>query len=214
MKQFIFKIRKELKANIDAEYKKGEIKFFKEKIKTYGVRTPAVRKIAGKYFLPIKNLGKKKIFALAESLLESGYSEEATIAFEWALRLKKQYQKPDFKIFESWLKKYVSNWAKCDDFCSHAFAELILQFPKFLPKLNVWAKSKNRWLKRASAVILIYPIKKDKQFLNKVFEICSILLEDKDDLVQKSYGWLLKETSNLYQKQVFGYVMRKKAKEK
>jgi len=212
MKQLISKIHQELKANIDTEYKKGEIMFFKEKIKVYGVRTPVVRKIAGKYFLLIKNLDKKKTFTLAESLLESGYSEEATIAFDWVSRLEKQYQKSDFKIFESWLKKYISNWAECDDFCTHAFAEFILQFPEFLPKLNIWARSKNRWLKRASAVILIYPIKKGKQFLNKVFEICNILLEDKDDLVQKGYGWLLKEASNLYQERVFDYVMKNKSK--
>jgi len=217
MKNILTKIRYDLKQKVDLKHRDGERKFFKEKIKNYGVKTPVVRQIARKYFQEIENLEKSKIFDLCEELLKSGYTEEATIAFQWAFQIKDQYQKQDFKLFEEWLKKYVSNWGKCDDFCTHTFGYFIFKFPEFLPKLNLWArlsarqeKSKNRWLKRASAVILIYPIKQDKKFLNKIFEISDILLLDQDDLVQKGYGWLLKEASNIYQKQVFDFVMQNK----
>jgi len=44
-----------------------------------------------------------------------------------------------------------------------------------------------------------------------VFVISSNLLKDKDDLVQKGYGWLLKEASNFHQNEVFEYVMKNKA---
>ena len=43
-----------------------------------------------------------------------------------------------------------------------------------------------------------------------VFEIADILLLDKDDMVQKGYGWMLKEASNHEPKKVFEYVMRHK----
>ncbi|MAG44786.1 DNA alkylation repair protein [bacterium] len=210
--QTIQKIREELKANIDLEYKKSVQRFFKEHVKIYGVRTPVVRQISKKYFAQVKDLDKNKIFDLCEEFLKSGYGAEAIIAFDWAFRIKTQYKKSDFKIFESWLKKYVDNWGKCDDFCTHAFGEFLVQCTEFLPRLNAWTASKNRWLRRASAVILIYPIKQNKKFLKNIFKIADILLQDQDDLVQKGYGWLLKETSNLYQKQVFDYVMSRKNK--
>jgi 3-methyladenine DNA glycosylase AlkD len=35
-------------------------------------------------------------------------------------------------------------------------------------------------------------------------------MTDSDDLVQKGYGWALKEASNHYPKKVFDFVMRKK----
>jgi 3-methyladenine DNA glycosylase AlkD len=47
-------------------------------------------------------------------------------------------------------------------------------------------------------------------FLKEILEIADSLLEDRDDLVQKGYGWMLKEASRLHQKEVFDYVMRKK----
>lgn len=139
----ILKIQKDLKSNIELEYKKGACNFFKEEINPMGVRTPIARKISAKYFSEIKTLDKKDVFALCEKLL-SGYDEEKTIAFDWAYRIRKQYTKNDFKMFEEWLKKYVSNWGACDTFCTHAFGDFISQFPEYLLELKKWAKSKNR----------------------------------------------------------------------
>jgi 3-methyladenine DNA glycosylase AlkD len=73
--------------------------------------------------------------------------------------------------------------------------------------MKSWAKSENRWLKRASAVSLIVPAKKGL-FLKDALEICDmLLLADGDDMVQKGYGWLLKEESRVHQKEVFDYVV-------
>jgi len=47
--------------------------------------------------------------------------------------------------------------------------------------------------------------------LKDIFEIAGILLVDKDDLVQKGYGWMLKAASQAYQKEVFDFVMKNKA---
>jgi 3-methyladenine DNA glycosylase AlkD len=64
-------------------------------------------------------------------------------------------------------------------------------------------------MRRASAVSLIIPAKKGL-FLKDIFEISDILLLDKDDLVQKGYGWMLKAASQAHDKQVFEYVMKNK----
>jgi 3-methyladenine DNA glycosylase AlkD len=212
MNKVLTKIRKELKQNIDPVYKQGADNYFKEKIKIYGARTPVARKISARYFKEIKAFKKNKIFSICETLLKTGYGEESTIAFDWAFRLRNQYEKKDFKIFESWLKKYVSDWGKCDNFSTHAFGHFIYKFPEFLKKIKLWTKSKNRWLRRASAVILIYPIRRSEKFLNHVLRTADILLTDSDDMIQKGYGWMLKETSNIYPKQVLNYVMSNKEK--
>ena len=203
------KIRKELKDNIDIKYKNGANSFFKEKIKIYGVRNPIVRKIADKYFKEIKELEKKEIFNLCEKLLETNYNEEATIAFSWCYKIKDEYEKEDFKIFELWVKKYLTNWAMVDDFCTHSAGYLVNKYPELINSLKEWTNSDNIWVRRASAVTLIYSVKR-KKHLDESFIISDMLLLDKENLVQKSYGWLLKEASNNYQKKVFDYVMKNK----
>jgi 3-methyladenine DNA glycosylase AlkD len=180
-------------------------------VKILGVRTPLVRIISRDYFRQIEGNGKKEIFSLCEELFKTGYNEHKTIAIDWASRIKKDYEKKDFIILENWLKKYITNWGSCDDFCTHAFGEFLLLFPEFIFYVKCWAESKHRWLKRASAVIFILPLRR-KKFMKDAFCVADILLEDEDDLVQKGYGWMLKEASNVYQKEVFDYVMKNKRK--
>jgi 3-methyladenine DNA glycosylase AlkD len=206
----IQEIRQELKKYIDQEYHDGAKRYIKEGITLHGVQTPIVRKISTKYFSRIKTEPKDNIFQLCEDLLKSDYSEERTIAFDWAFRLRKQYSASDFYIFELWLKKYVSNWGACDDLCVHTFGEFIFQFPEFLTKVKEWAKSSSRWLKRTSAVVLIYSLRRGK-YLETAFEIADSLLLDDDYLVQNGYGWMLKVVSNSYPDEVFNYVMKHKA---
>ena len=85
-------------------------------------------------------------------------------------------------------------------------ATLIQKYPEIVGEMKSWAISENRWLKRASAVSLIVPAKKGL-FLQDALEICDLLLTDGDDMVQKGYGWLLKEESRKHQKKVFNYVI-------
>ncbi|MCK5332823.1 DNA alkylation repair protein [Candidatus Parcubacteria bacterium] len=207
----IQKIRRELKGYIDLDYKKSSYRFFKEDIKIYGVRTPLVRSVAKTYFSEIKYLNKKDIIMLCEELLRSGYTEESVIAFDWMYRLKDQYDEEDFRTFDSWLEKYVTDWGRCDDLCTHALGYYFVRFPEFLPKLQIWARSKNRWQRRAAAVCLIYALRK-KKYLENAFSIANILLEDQDDLVQKGYGWMLKEASNVYLYEIYNFVKKNKKK--
>ena len=74
--------------------------------------------------------------------------------------LKKQFEPSDFKVFQRWINKYVNNWADCDTFCNHTVGTFIMMYPEFLNELKQWAKSSNRWTKRASAVSLIIPARK------------------------------------------------------
>lgn len=209
--RLLSQIKRELMVQRDLEYKKGSMSFFKEPINPIGVRAGDTRKIAAKYYKEVKDVSKQELFQLCEELLKFGIMEYGTIAFMWAKNRSHECERKDFVVFERWLEKYIKNWAHCDDFCTHAFGALLYQHPKLLPKVRVWVKSKNRWLRRASAVIFIYWIKQeDKSVLREIFGIADELLLDDDDLVQKGYGWTLKEAANFWQKDVFEYVMKNK----
>jgi len=148
-------IRRELEHQVDEKTRSNSQSFFKERVTFYGVKTSIVSKIAQKYFLEIKCLSKQEIFSLCEELQKSDYIEEAFIAFHWAYQLRNKYEPGDFIHFENWLNKYVNNWAKCDTLCNHTIGAFIERYPQYLENLKRWAKSQNRWLRRASAVTLI-----------------------------------------------------------
>lgn len=207
--EIIAAIRRELEEEADEQTKAISQHFFKEKITYHGVKSTLVTKTGKKYYQEIKNLSKEEIFSLCEELLKSDYIEEAFIACDWAYALHKQYEISDFSRFERWIELYINNWAKCDTLCNHSVGALVTMYPQLIDNLKKWAKAENRWLKRAAAVTLIIPAKEGK-FLPDIFEIADILLLDKDDMVQKGYGWMLKEASRQHQQEVFDYVMRNK----
>ena len=202
-------IVRELKNHADARYRIGAENYFKEGIALYGVRAKEVRRIAACFFAVVRNEDPAALFALCEELLSSPYAEEKTIAFAWAYRLRRSYEPKDFRRFESWLKKYVSNWGACDDLCRHAFGAFIYRFPERLPRVKAWTRSKNRWLRRAAAVIMIYSLRKGVH-LDFAFQIADALLRDEDYLVQNGYGWMLKDASIDARAEVLEYVTRHK----
>ncbi|MFH0905741.1 MAG: DNA alkylation repair protein [archaeon] len=213
MNSIIKDIRAELKSNSDISIKNSSKRFFKEEVKAYGIKSSTVSVIAKKYWKIIQEekLSKKQIFEICEELLKSDYCEEAFIVSNWCPRLKADFEEKDLKLFKVWIDKYINNWAKCDSFCNHTIGDFITKFPQAstIKEIKSWGKSNNRWMKRASAVSFIIPARKG-EYLKDALEIADTLLLTKDDMVQKGYGWLLKEASRKHEKEVFNYVIKNK----
>jgi len=209
MENILIEIRRQLKNNSDEKTKASSQNFFKEKIKFYGVRTAIVTKISKEYFKFIKDKPKIEIFRLCGNLWQSGYIEESFIACKWSYFIYKFYEPGDFEVFKYWIENYVNNWASCDTLCNHTVGGFLEMYPEYLPQLREFTESENRWMRRASAVSLIVPARKGK-FLDDIFKTADRLLADKDDLVQKGFGWMLKSASESHQQEVFEYVIKRK----
>jgi 3-methyladenine DNA glycosylase AlkD len=209
MSEIITNLRSELIRNSDEKTKLSGERFFKEKIRLYGIKSAVVGKISNDFFKLIQDKDKSGIILLCEELWKSQIMEESFVACNWSYKIKKQYERSDFKVFEKWVDRYVNNWASCDTLCNHNVGTLVELYPELISCLKNWAKSENRWVKRGSAVSLIIPARRGK-FLEDIFEIADILHSDKDDMVQKGYGWMLKAASQAHQKEVFDYVISKK----
>ncbi|MHB8163633.1 MAG: DNA alkylation repair protein [Methanoregula sp.] len=209
MDPVIEQIRQELKLQADPILQKSSKRFFKEEILCYGLKTATVIAIAKKHWKEIKNRDKKEIFALCEELYQSGYIEESFVVSNWAHALSGRYERDDLPVFRHWIDTYITNWASCDGFCNHTMGDFMEQYPEYIDELKHWTPSKNRWMRRAAAVSLIVPAKRGK-FLKESMEIADLLLTDNDDMVQKGYGWLLKEASRKHTTEIYSYVMKNK----
>jgi 3-methyladenine DNA glycosylase AlkD len=207
MHPIIQQIRQDLTANTDTHTKETANHYFKEEIKVYGVKTAVVGKIAKKHWQQAKTLPKQEIFQLCEELYKSGYMEEAFVVSNWMPGYIKHLEVADLAVFKRWINTYISNWAECDGFCNHTIGDLIDKYPEVVPEIKSWAQSQNRWMKRAAAVSFIIPAKHG-MYLEEALEICDVLLLDGDDMVQKGYGWLLKEESRLHTTEVYNYVVK------
>lgn len=168
--------------------------------------TMDVREVSAQMFNRIKKMESTEILNICEQLLSRNSWRYQVVAFDWAFKLRKYYKKETFDIFERWLFNHVSGWSDCDDFCTHAFGYFLLDFPEFTPRVEAWATHPDFWVRRASAVIWIIPIKK-KQIDAKIpIHFANLLFEDEHYLVLKGYGWMLKVLSTIDPQAVKDYV--------
>lgn len=149
-----------------------------------GIRVPAVRKLAKEY----KNLPLDEVL----SLLKSPYHEIrlfALISFVNAFdRGDESTQK---KIYDLYLAntRYINNWDLVDLSAPNIVGMFLLT--KSRKPLYQLAKSKSLWERRI-AVLATFSFIKNNQFDDSL-KIAEILLKDKEDLIHKATGWMLRE---------------------
>jgi 3-methyladenine DNA glycosylase AlkD len=185
-------VRAELGAAVDQDFRRGQFRYFREEVDNYGVRGHEVKRIAAALYRRVKTWPAADRNKLCEALWKSGKLEEGVVAIYLYRRFQRQCGTAEFKIFARWIDRYVQNWAHSDGVASWLLAASIANSPELIEHLSAWAKSANRWKRRAAAVALLQEAKLGRR-TEEIFRIASLLVEDSDDMVQKGVGWLLKE---------------------
>jgi len=100
----------------------------------------------------------------------------------------------------------VSSWADHDALAHYLLAPMVYAKPTRCREVLRWAKSKNRWRRRAACVALILR-PEQKKFFGEIVRLSEQLLPDQDDMVQKGLGWLLREMAKADPKRTIPYLM-------
>ena len=103
----------------------------------------------------------------------------------------------------------MNDWSDCDTLCTNVLGEFLLIYPEFAVQMEKWTNSKNKWVRRGAAVSLTLGLRRGR-FLKTAFSVADKLLDEEEDLVLKASGWMLKEGSRSFQKEVFDYLMENK----
>ncbi len=187
------KLIEELKSLENQEQAKTLQKFFKTGKGEYGegdvflgIKVPEQRKIAKKYsFLNLHEI---------QNLLDSKIHEHRMVGL---LILVEKYKKSKKdllekrKIFDFYLKntKRINNWDLVDLSCPKIVGDFLLKEGTQI--LKILAKSENLWERRI-AIVSTYSFIRER-ILGETLSIAEILINDKEDLIQKSVGWMLRE---------------------
>jgi len=186
-------IRAELLRLGSEEGKATARRFFKEAIDPYGVGAPQIKQLERKVYAKVKQWPASDRNKLCTALFQSGKLEEGALAVYLYARFAKQCGQCEFRLFESWIDRYVNNWAQTDGICTLLTAAAIRNDRALIAELDEWTQSKNRWKRRGAAVTLVKEARRGN-CTEEIFRIAAKLMEDTDEMAQKGTGWLLKET--------------------
>jgi 3-methyladenine DNA glycosylase AlkD len=149
-----------------------------------GVTVPELRRLATEY----------QAITITEVtlLLRSAIHEERLLAL---LILVRAYARGDEhtkkRIYElySGNTRHINNWDLVDASAEHIVGAFLMGKSK--QPLDALAKSKNLWERRIAIMATFHFIKGGD--FKETLEIARILLADKEDLIHKAVGWMLRE---------------------
>lgn len=159
-----------------------------------GITVPEQRKIAKKYLdLSLQDLqdllsNKFHEFRLTSLIiLVNKYQKADDTSASSAQEKKKEIA--DFYLRNA---KRVNNWDLVDSSTGYILGDYLLDRDKSI--LYKLAKSENIWERRIAIIATQGFIRKGK--FDDTLKIAEILLEDKQDLIHKAVGWMLREVGN------------------
>jgi 3-methyladenine DNA glycosylase AlkD len=200
-------VRAILKSRGSAEHAKGVQWFFKEEVKSRGWYTAALRSFARQRAREIlREHDLEFLVQVADRLFNGRVLEEKIFA---VLLLENRTRKLDerhFRLLESWIDR-ISSWADHDGLVHYLIAPLIATDSKRLARIFTWAKSPDRWHRRAACVALIQGTRQKNSF-RQIVQLSNLLLCDDDDMVQKGLGWLLRETAKRDPERTIPYLLK------
>jgi 3-methyladenine DNA glycosylase AlkD len=187
-------IRRLLRDGGSAEHAEGMQWFFKDEIKSHGWYTAKLRSAAVLCRRKIQEeFGLQFLVQVADKLFTGRVLEEKVFAVFLLEKLTKEFGDAEFRLFESWLPR-ISSWADHDGLVHYLIAPMIAAKANRAARVFRWAKSPDRWHRRAACVALIQGTRQ-KMFFADIKRLSNLLLSDDDDMVQKGLGWLLRETA-------------------
>ena len=205
--QIAEQIRVALRDGGSAEHAGGVQWFFKDDIKSHGWYTGDLRRAIRLLRREILREHDFEFLTRVADELFSGRVLEEKVAGVFLLeKLDAQFGDREFRMFEGWLDR-ISSWADHDGLVHYLIAPMVAAKPSRTKAIFRWARSKDRWHRRAACVALIQG-SRSKIFFPEVVKLAELLLHDPDDMVQKGLGWLLRETAKYGAKRTVPYLMK------
>ena len=167
-------------------------RYFKTGENEYGHGDKFIGVKMGQVFAIAKEFGEMPIGEI-EKLLESPIHEVragAVSLMDKASRDMKISQDRLKEFFELYMRRHdrINNWDLCDLGCLHMTGSYL--FDKSRSILYRLAKSKNIWERRTAILSTCYFIRQGE--LDDTFKIAEVLVRDKEDLIHKATGWMLR----------------------
>jgi len=204
-------IRAVLKHDGYAPYSQSAQRFFKETIQAHGWRTHELRKVGATFRRTLlRERGPEFLLAVADQLFRGPVIDDKNMAIFLLEKDAAGLGDAEFRLLDSWLDR-VTNWAEHDALAHNLIGPLVAADEKRAPRLLAWARSKNRWRRRAACVALIRAARQRRLF-PEIVRVSNRLLSDPDDMVQKGLGWLLRETAKADPQKTVPYLLKLRAR--
>jgi len=183
-------------------------KYFKDPIQAYGVDYPAYKE-----WMKVFVRGLKKGWVLQDAveycdiLVKDPHMEAPGHGFQVVAAFVKEAGPELVEDVHRWLESYCGNWGLVDNLVPSVLSPLIRMYPELAPDVKGWTSSDSLWVRRGSAVAFVSLVKKG-EFMDTAYAVATDLLGDKEDLIHKAVGWMLREAGKVDRDRLEAYLLK------
>jgi 3-methyladenine DNA glycosylase AlkD len=178
-------------------------------LRFYNVGTPQVRALARQIFHAHRDAWSvRDAMRLADALVADPYLETKAVGIEVVSRYRRAFAPPLLPAWKRWLARdFAANWATTDHICGTLIGPLLADRPDRIPLMPAWARHRNMWVRRAAAVSLIPALRRGLA-QDEAYAVAATLHGDREDLIQKAAGWMLREAGRQDAGRLEAYLLR------
>ncbi len=151
-----------------------------------GIRVPVQRMLAQRFeHLPLNQ---------AERLLHSSFHEDRLTALLILVRQFERKQADHQAIYDLYLRNtpFINNWDLVDSSAPQIVGGFLVDKPRTI--LDTMAQSDLLWDRRIAIMATLHFIKLGQ--FEDTLRLARLLLHDREDLIHKAAGWMLREVGN------------------
>lgn len=202
---------KRLQSHANAAKAASYQRFFKEPVNYFGLDKQTAGDIKQELFERIQESWTiEDAVRFCNVMLEDPHMEARGIGYQVVAHLVSEAPPDLLADVKRWLERSCGNWGLVDNLAPSVLAPLLEHHPDLIPEVVSWTDSPSQWVRRGATVAfvpLVGKTKGQKRYLSTAYRIAERLFDDKEDLMHKAVGWLLRESGKADMKRLERFLL-------
>lgn len=183
----------QIRRRADPSWAASSQRYFKERVELYGLDTPTSRGLTRDLLRRVKgSWALRDAVAFCRLMVRDPHLEPRGIGFEVVAAFVDEAGPALLDDARRWLERSCGNWALVDNLAPGVVAPLVETHPELIPAVVGWTGSRSLWVRRGAAVTFV-PLARHGKHLDAAYEVARRLLDDREDLMHKAVGWMLRD---------------------
>ena len=172
----------------------SEKKYLKSELEHLGAGAQAIRAVAKGFVRANRDASRTVVLDVVRTLWASPVHEARTLAFELLDAYGPVLRPADARLVERMIRE-SKTWALVDPLAISVAGGLVERFDELGPTLDRWATDDDFWVRRASMLALLKPLRRGEGDFARFARYADAMLDEKEFFIRKAIGWILRETS-------------------
>jgi 3-methyladenine DNA glycosylase AlkD len=183
-------------------------RYFSDEIVALGVTAPAMRDVVRRQVKPLRGVWTlDDAVKCCDLLLKEPQIEVRGAGILVLAAFKRDFTPVLTDRAYKWLGRRLDNWALVDSLSGLVMSPLLETYPQTEQTLRAWSKDRCLWVRRAALVTLV-PFARRGQLLDLSYRLVRDRLADREALMHKAIGWLLREAGRTDPQRLRQFLLR------